>query len=73
MRATHAPPCARTRPPPHTRPLDMHPPSGYYEIRSMSGRYASYWNAFLFLFFSNTPLFDIKRNLISEFLSRSEL
>ena len=20
---------------------------GYYEIRSMSGRYASYWNAFL--------------------------
>ena len=21
----------------------------YYEIRSMSGRYASYWNAFLFL------------------------
>ena len=20
----------------------------YYEIRSMSGRYASYWNAFLF-------------------------
>ena len=23
----------------------------YYEIRSMSGRYASYYNAFLFLFF----------------------
>ena len=23
------------------------PPSRYYEIRSMSGRYASYWNAFL--------------------------
>ena len=22
---------------------------GYNEIRSMSGRYASYWNAFLFL------------------------
>ena len=29
----------------------MHTPSGrYYEIRSMSGRYAAYWNAFLFLF-----------------------
>ena len=25
------------------------PPGRYYEIRSMSGRYASYWNAFLFL------------------------
>ena len=26
----------------------MHaPPRGYDEIRSMSGRYASYWNAFL--------------------------
>ena len=24
------------------------PPSRYYEIWSMSGRYASYWNAFLF-------------------------
>ena len=23
---------------------------GYYEIQSMSGRYASYWNAFLFFF-----------------------
>ena len=24
------------------------PPPRYYEIRSMSGRYASYWNAYLF-------------------------
>ena len=24
-----------------------HPPGRYYEIQSMSGRYASYWNAFL--------------------------
>ena len=23
-------------------------PPGYYEIRSTSGRYASYWNAYLF-------------------------
>ena len=30
-------------PPSHTCPLP-----GYYEMRSMSGRYASYWNAFLF-------------------------
>ena len=26
----------------------MHGCIGYDEIRSMSGRYASYWNAFLF-------------------------
>ena len=26
-------------------------PGRYYEIRSMSGRYASYWNAFLLLLF----------------------
>ena len=26
------------------------PPPGYYGIRSTSGRYASYWNAFLFTF-----------------------
>ena len=26
-------------------------PGRYYEIRSMSGRYASYWNAFLFILF----------------------
>ena len=29
---------------PHTPPLH---PSRYYEIRSMNGQYASYWNAFL--------------------------
>ena len=27
------------------------PPKGYYGIRSTSGRYASYWNAFLFFIF----------------------
>ena len=32
----------------HACPLDR-----YYETRSMSGRYASYWNAFLFLLFLN--------------------
>ena len=39
----------RSRPPEQTPPRSRHPPreadSG---IRSMSGRYASYWNAFLF-------------------------
>ena len=34
--------------PPGTNPGQVPPPSRYYEIRSMSGRYASYWNAFLF-------------------------
>ena len=31
---------------------------GYNEIQSMSGRYASYWNAFLFyrMFLGNFPL-----------------
>ena len=29
-------------------PLGTHAPGGYYEMRSMSRRYASYWNAFLF-------------------------
>ena len=35
-------------------PLPRH--RGYYEIRSMSGRYASYWNAFLLIliFISNS-------------------
>ena len=31
----------------HT-PRHAHPPARYYEMLSMSGRYASYWNAFLF-------------------------
>ena len=29
---------------------------GYNEIRSMSGRYASYWNAFLFLYFPHEAM-----------------
>ena len=28
--------------------VGMHAPNRYYEIWSMSGQYASYWNAFLF-------------------------
>ena len=32
------------------------PPSRYYEIRSMSGRYSSYWNAFLFCSFSSSKV-----------------
>ena len=30
------------------------PPSRYYEIQSMSGQYASYWNAFLLVKFITT-------------------
>ena len=37
--------------------------SGYNEIRSMSGRYASYWNAFLFLLFILGYIYHV-RNLI---------
>ena len=28
--------------------MHVHPPGRYHEIRLMSGRYSSYWNAFLF-------------------------
>ena len=35
----------RTTPPPPLPP----PPGGYYEMQSMSGRYAFYWNAFLYV------------------------
>ena len=44
----HAHPPWHACPPRHTRP-----PSGYYEMQSMSWRYASYWNAFLFNFTFN--------------------
>ena len=39
------------------------PPSRYYEIRSMIGRYASYWNAFLshiyFMFYLTSRLYNL--------------
>ena len=35
---------------------------GYNEIRSMSGRYASYWNAFLFLNSLSFPGFYVQSN-----------
>ena len=56
------PPTWAGTPPQAGTPQQVHPPAGtpppgrYYEIRSMSGWYASYWNASLFLFsclFSN--------------------
>ena len=53
VRAMHTPracmPPRHTPPWAHSPPLGMHAPLGYYEMRSMSGRYASYWNAFLLL------------------------
>ena len=42
----------------------------YYEIRSMSGRYASYWNAFLFN--GELPLHDHYECTV-EFRSSNEL
>ena len=50
-RQTHPPPPGPGRPPPWDQrpPLDQRPPrEADASIRSMSGRYASYWNAFLF-------------------------
>ena len=51
---THAPwtcvhaPWSHMHAPRHAHtPWACMPPSGYYEMRSMSRRYASYWNAFL--------------------------
>ena len=53
-------PPGHAHPPGHTLPPGMHtllgharplPPNGYHEMRSMSGPYASYWNAFLFIIF----------------------
>ena len=44
------------------------PPCGYYEIRSMSGRYASHWNAFLLFIYLVSSLqitVFIDRNLLS--------
>ena len=42
------------RPPPRKTPQDNRPPprgSASWEIRATSGRYASYWNAYLFIQF----------------------
>ena len=45
-------PTTRSRPPHEQTPLGSRhpptPPEADYDIRSMSGRYTSYWNAFLF-------------------------
>ena len=38
---------------------------GYNEIRSMSGRYASYWNAFLFQYFFKQQE-DVTRQVFEE-------
>ena len=43
------PPQTRSPPGPGTPPGDQAHPHGTREIRSMRGRYASYWNAFLFI------------------------
>ena len=52
-----------------TPPRQVHPPgsSACWEIRATSGRYASYWNAFLFIYlnwddFCEAPFFDFLKN-----------
>ena len=42
---------------------------GYDEIRSMSGRYASYWNAFLFF----KIIWNVKRELFMYIRSRNQI
>ena len=53
-RTWHTPLSPRTRPPPRqgTPPDQASPPEADSGIRSTSGRYASYWNAFLLKFIS---------------------
>ena len=46
------PPSRNRHPPKQTPPREQTPPwEGDASTRSMSGRYVSYWNAFLFKFF----------------------
>ena len=40
---------------------------GYNEIRSMSGWYASYWNAFLFFLFLYSPILSMNLHQIIRF------
>ena len=40
-------------------PPGMHAPAGYYEICSMSGRYTSFWNAFLFIKVETPPRISV--------------
>ena len=53
-------------PPGRYTPRAGTPPAGtpprYYKIRSMSGRYASYWNAFLFFFAAGNFLLSIRKH-----------
>ena len=49
----------------------MHPPGRYYEIQSMRGRYASYWNAFLFYKCLCTVAFGIRGAAFKIFFSEN--
>ena len=68
----------QTRPPgadaplPRSRhPPDQTPPEADASIRSMSGRYASFWNAFLF---SNVfPLLEIIVVTVSNMINKNKL
>ena len=45
----------------HPPPPEQTPPRACWEIRTTSGRYTSYWNAYLFLLWLNTYLFPFKK------------
>ena len=71
------PPGSQHPPPPRSKhtPQDQAPPNGSrppprhracWEIRSTRGRYASYWNAILFILFSNNPPGYIHHSIIGE-------
>ena len=55
------PPGTKENPPPQTRQTP--PPEEDCSIRSMSGRYASYWNAFLFSINDLIPFFHSTKKI----------
>ena len=60
---THPPGQVHT-PPGRYTPWAGTPPARYYEIRSMSGRYASYWNAFLLILKTTFDVYLCTRMLL---------
>ena len=64
-------PQEETRNPPRKKPGRPPPKSSaYWEIRATSGRYASYWNAFLFWSESRTCFWTIREKRKRLFVSR---
>ena len=65
-RAGRTPPPGRENPPGADTPPGADPPrAAHSSIRSTSGRYASYWNAFLFTMFFIMSLITVNCDLLS--------